>query len=310
MPDGWSTSNPIDDSSLQIGYENIDIFYNDIEQIFDRNTEDLNIQQRLLVNLILRHGGLDIYKHAASGTTIRRYHSEDPKIKATDDHVRRVASSHKKILDSGKVINGGSMDIDLVDPSRVGASEADGRGEVGAQYLPSSGKINIFTHRLDTWDDNLWSQLTTDELFTFILAHEYGHKLDHELMKYAGYDEPPSFSSYIEDLIKAGMTNRAKDLKRKYALENELEYTAESYAGWVMKDVLNKLGLPDEQFMDINLVEALEAAIAKRNSRVRGQKLTYAERNERQEAKKRHDEIIARMVQKKEEEQKKVENEK
>jgi len=152
--------------------------------------------------------------------------------------------------------------------------------------------------------------LTPDELFTFILAHEYGHKLDHELMKYAGYDEPPSFSSYIEDLIKAGMANRAKNLKRKYALENELEYTAESYAGWVMKDTLNKLGLSDQEFMDTSLVEKLADAIAKKNSRVRGQKLTYAERNERQEAKKRHDEIMARIVQKKEEEQKKAENEK
>lgn len=310
MPDGWSTSNPIDDSSLQIGYDNIDIFYNDIEQIFNKNTDDLSLQQKLLVNLVLRHGGVDIYKHVGSGTTIRRYHSEDPSIKATDDHVRRVASAHKKILDSGKTIDGGSMDIDLVDPNRVGAGEADGRGEVGAQYLPGSGKINIFTHRLDTWDDNLWSKLTPDELFTFILAHEYGHKLDHELMKYAGYDEPPSFSSYIEDLIKAGMANRAKNLKRKYALENELEYTAESYAGWVMKDTLNKLGLSDQEFMDTSLVEKLADAIAKKNSRVRGQKLTYAERNERQEAKKRHDEIMARIVQKKEEEQKKAENEK
>ena len=143
-------------------------------------------------------------------------------------------------------------------------------------FSPTNDKIKIFTmpHENDftrTRRDSQGIVKSKNIFYASTLAHEYGHYLDAEVGNwYKNRPEAePTFSSYVADLIKSGMKNRAKEVLDEYALQTHGEYTAESYAGYILQglygldsDIQDQVGV-----FDPKLIEILLLAINEKNSR-------------------------------------------
>ena len=257
LPSDWGTRNLSDHFFSEFGYGEKDSFDRNLDAIMSEKLENLHLEQKLLVSLIVAHGKADIYEHAESGTTIKR-HLEDGIFSnkdASDNEVIRAANAHKRILDSGYVIDGGRMDINLRDLSYI-------KKNASGMYSASKDEINLDRNRIYGWDiQGKKNRMSEDEEFAYVLAHEYGHALDN---KFAENGE--RLSEVLENLIKSGMQNRAKEILRKYGLSNAQEYFAESYAGLVLQSVLEQLGYPKEAFMDETLIDEIKNQINLRNS--------------------------------------------
>jgi hypothetical protein len=219
--------------------------------------ENLHLEQKLLVSLIVAHGRADIYEHAESGTIIKR-HREDGIFSnkdASDIDVVRAANAHKLILDSGYVIEGGRMDINLRDLSYI-------KKNASGMYSASKDEINLDRNEMYGWAiQGKKNQMSQDDQLAYVLAHEYGHALDN---KFA--ENGTRLSEVLENLIKSGMQNRAKEILRGYALSSPPEYFAESYAGLILQSVLNQLGYSDKAAMDEALIDEIKNRINLRNS--------------------------------------------
>jgi hypothetical protein len=195
--------------------------------------------------------------HAETGTTIKRhlkgglFNNKD----ASDNEVLLATAAHKRILDSGLVIDGGRMDINLRDLSYIGEPAS-------GLYSASKDEINIDTSQVYGWklqgDRNKMSE---GDQFAYVVAHEYGHALDNKLG-----ENGERLSVVLENLIKSGMQNRAKEILRMYALTSSPEYFAESYAGLILQSVLNQLGYSDKTAMDETLMDEVKNRINSRNS--------------------------------------------
>jgi hypothetical protein len=205
------------------------------------------------------------------------------------------------ILGAGHVINGGQMNIELSD-SNPESPDASGR------YSPSSGVLYLYTGSMTKFLKQIkelskkpehvnyrvayLSKISRQAYLATVLAHEYGHYLDHEVENFNENrpEDEPSITAYVLDLIKAGMQNRAKEIYNKYALANKAEYLAESYAGFVLKDMIRQImqeaGVPvtDDSLFDSDLIAKLLDAIDRKNSRSPGQKPTPEDIKRRQEA--------------------------
>lgn len=301
LPSDWGTSNLSDNFSSLFGYDDEQSFKQDLNAIASKKIKDLTLEQQLLASLIIEHGEADIYTHAESGTTIKRRISKSRKESVSDEDVLMTVNAHKMILDSGHIINGGMMKIEMSD-SHPESSDASGR------YSPSSDVIDLFTGSISKTLREIkelskkpermnfrvayLSKISKQVYLATVLAHEYGHYLDSEVENF-NEDRPedePSVSAYILDLIKAGMKNRAREVYNKYALANKAEYLAESYAGFVLKDmirqVMQEAGVPvtDESLFDSDLIAKLLDAIDRKNFRSPGQKPTPEDLKRRQEA--------------------------
>jgi hypothetical protein len=108
---------------------------------------------------------------------------------------------------------------------------------------------------------NVRDRVSEEDKLTYVLAHEYGHLLDN-----AFSENGERLSVVLENLIKSGMQNRAKEMLDGYALSSLSEYFAESYAGLVLQPVLSQLGYSDRVFMDEALVDEIKNRINVRNS--------------------------------------------
>ena len=257
LPSDWGTRDLSDHFFSEFGYGERDSFNRNLEAIMSEKVENLHLEQKLLVSLIVAHGKADIYEHAESGTTIKR-HLEDGIFSskdASDNDVVRAANAHKLILDSGYVIDGGRMDINLRDLSYI-------KKNASGMYSASKGEINLDRNRIYGWDlQGKKNRMSEDAQFAYVLAHEYGHALDNEFA-----ENGERLSEVLENLIKSGMQNRAKEILRKYGLSNPQEYFAESYAGLILQSVLNQLGYSEEAFMDETLIDEIKNQINLRNS--------------------------------------------
>lgn len=257
LPSDWGTRDSSDHFFSEFGYGEKDSFDRNLDAIMSEKLEDLFLEQKLLVSLIVAHGKADIYEHSESGTTIKRYlkNSLFSKTDASDDQVVRAASAHRRILDSGYVIDGGRMDINLRDLSYIGE-------KASGLYSASKDEINLDTNQAYGWRlQDQRNRMSQDDQLTYVLAHEYGHALDN---KFA--ENGTRLSEVLESLIKSGMQNRAKEILRGYALSNSPEYFAESYAGLVLQSVLNQLGYSDKTSMDEDLIAEIKNRINLRNS--------------------------------------------
>lgn len=257
LPSDWGTADLSDHFYSEFGYGEQSSFKQNLNAIMSEKPENLHLEQKLLVSLIVNHGKADIYEHAESGTKIKR-HLKDGLFSnkdASDAEVLRAASAHKRILDSGYVIDGGRMDINLRDLSYIGEPAS-------GLYSASKDEINIDVNQAYGWKlQDQRNRMSEDEKFAFVLAHEYGHALDN---KFAENGE--RLSIVLENLIKSGMQNRAKEILRRYALSSSPEYFAESYAGLVLQSVLNQLGYSDKTAMDEALTEEIKNRIDLRNA--------------------------------------------
>jgi hypothetical protein len=219
--------------------------------------ENLHSEQKLLVSLIVAHGKADIYEHAETGTTIKR-HLEDGLFSnknASDADVLRAAAAHKRIIDSGHFIGGGAMDIHLKDLSYIMKKAA-------GMFSPDQNQIDLDINQVYKLAfKNVRNRVSEEDKLTYILAHEYGHLLDN-----AFSENGERLSVVLENLIKSGMQNRAKEMLDGYALSSLSEYFAESYAGLVLQPVLSQLGYSDRVFMDEALVDEIKNRINVRNS--------------------------------------------
>ena len=257
LPSDWGTVDLSDHFFSEFGYGEQSSFKQNLNAIMSEKPENLHLEQKLLVSLIVNHGKADIYGHAESGTTIKR-HLKDGLFSnkdASDAEVLRAASAHKRILDSGYVIDGGRMDINLRDLSYIGEPAS-------GLYSASKDEINIDVNQAYGWKlQEQRNRMSEDEKFAFVLAHEYGHALDN---KFAENGE--RLSVILENLIKSGMQNRAKEILRRYALSSSPEYFAESYAGLILQSVLNQLGYSDKTAMDEDLIDEIKNRIESRNA--------------------------------------------
>jgi DNA polymerase III epsilon subunit-like protein/methylphosphotriester-DNA--protein-cysteine methyltransferase/energy-coupling factor transporter ATP-binding protein EcfA2 len=257
LPSDWGTTDLADYFFSQFGYGEESSFKQNLNAIMSEKPENLHLEQKLLVSLIAAHGKADIYTHAETGTTIKRhlkgglFNNKD----ASDNEVLLATAAHKRILDSGLVIDGGRMDINLRDLSYIGEPAS-------GLYSASKDEINIDTSQVYGWklqgDRNKMSE---GDQFAYVVAHEYAHALDNKLA-----ENGERLSVVLENLIKSGMQNRAKEILRMYALTSPPEYFAESYAGLILQSVLNQLGYSDKTAMDETLIDEVKNRINSRNS--------------------------------------------
>jgi hypothetical protein len=259
LPSDWGTKDLFDHFFSEFGYGDERSFKENLKAIMSEKVENLHLEQKLLVALIAAHGKADIYEHAESGTVIKR-HLEDGIFSnkdASDNEVVRAANAHKLILNSGYVIDGGRMDINLRDLSYI-------KKNASGMYSASKDEINLDRNEIYGWAiQGKKNQMSQDEQFAYVLAHEYGHALDN---KFAEDGLLPRLSEVLENLIKSGMQNRAKEILRGYALSSSPEYFAESYAGLILQSVLNQLGYSDETIMDEALISEIKNQINLRNA--------------------------------------------
>jgi len=259
LPSDWGTKDLFDHFFSEFGYGDERSFKENLKAIMSEKVENLHLEQKLLVSLIAAHGKADIYEHAESGTVIKR-HLEDGIFSnkdASDNEVVRAANAHKLILNSGYVIDGGRMDINLRDLSYI-------KKNASGMYSASKDEINLDRNEIYGWAiQGKKNQMSQDEQFAYVLAHEYGHALDN---KFAEDGLLPRLSEVLENLIKSGMQNRAKEILRGYALSSSPEYFAESYAGLILQSVLNQLGYSDETIMDEALISEIKNQINLRNA--------------------------------------------
>jgi len=259
LPSDWGTKDLFDHFFSEFGYGDERSFKENLKAIISEKGENLHLEQQLLVSLIAAHGKADIYEHAESGTIIKR-HLEDGIFSnkdASDNEVVRAANAHKLILDSGYVIDGGRMDINLRDLSYL-------KKNASGMYSASKDEINLDRNEMYGWViQGKKNQMSQDHQFAYVLAHEYGHALDN---KFAEDGLVPRLSEVLENLIKSGMQNRAKTILRGYALSSSPEYFAESYAGLILESVLNQLGYSDETIMDEALIGEIKNQINLRNA--------------------------------------------
>ena len=253
----WGTRDLSDHFFSEFGYGEESSFKQNLNAIMSEKLENLHLEQKLLVSLIVAHGRADIYEHAESGTIIKR-HREDGIFSnkdASDIDVVRAANAHKLILDSGYVIEGGRMDINLRDLSYI-------KKNASGMYSASKDEINLDRNETYGWAiQGKKNQMSQDDQLAYVLAHEYGHALDN---KFA--ENGTRLSEVLENLIKSGMQNRAKEILRGYALSSPPEYFAESYAGLILQSVLNQLGYSDKAAMDEDLIDEIKNRINLRNS--------------------------------------------
>jgi ATP-dependent DNA helicase PIF1 len=256
LPSDWGTRDLSDYFFSQFGYGEEESFKQNLNAIMSEKVENLHSEQKLLVSLIVAHGKADIYEHAETGTTIKR-HLEDGIFSskdASDNEVVRAANAHKLILDSGYVIDGGRMDINLRDLSYI-------KEKASGMYSASKDEINLDRNQMYGWNlQGRKNQMSQDDQFAYVLAHEYGHALDN---KFA--ENGVRLSEVLENLIKSGMQNRAKEILRKYAFSSASEYFAESFAGLVLQPILNKAGYSDKTIMDEPLMNELKKQINNKN---------------------------------------------
>jgi len=257
LPSDWGTKDLSDHFFSEFGYGEESSFKQNLNAIMSEKLENLHLEQKLLVSLIVGHGMADIYEHAESGTIIKR-HLEDGIFSnkdASDNEVVRAANAHKLILGSGYVIDGGRMDINLRDLSYL-------KKNASGMYSASKEKINLDRNKIYGWAiQGKKNQMSQDDQFAYVLAHEYGHALDN---KFA--ENGTRLSEVLENLIKSGMQNRAKEILRGYALSSPPEYFAESYAGLILQSVLNQLGYSDKAAMDEALIGEIKNRIDLKNA--------------------------------------------
>lgn len=264
LPSDWGTSSLSDDPLIEFGYDysSYSDFEKDLDAVMTKEAKDLSIAQQLLVKLILEYGKVDTYVHSESGSIIKRLVLDDPKDMSLDEHVLETIDSHKFILSKNLTIKNGFMDITLR-ARRVGVGE----DTILGQFSSTSSKIELFTGMIEEvaakrTEDGDPNPLPRSFHILDVLAHEYGHYLDHEVNKYFG-SKSPSFASYIRDLILAGMKNRAEIILSKHALETQSEYVAESYAGYITQDIYRRRGYSEEAIFDPQIIEKLADAIDK-----------------------------------------------
>jgi hypothetical protein len=257
LPSDWGTRDLSDYFFSQFGYGEESSFKQNLDAIMSEKVENLHSEQKLLVSLIVAHGKADIYEHAETGTTIKR-HLEDGLFSnknASDADVLRAAAAHKRIIDSGHFIGGGAMDIHLKDLSYIMKKAA-------GMFSPDQNQIDLDINQVYKLAfKNVRNRVSEEDKLTYILAHEYGHLLDN-----AFSENGERLSVVLENLIKSGMQNRAKEMLDGYALSSLSEYFAESYAGLVLQPVLSQLGYSDRVFMDEALVDEIKNRINVRNS--------------------------------------------
>jgi hypothetical protein len=290
MPSDWGTDELFNVFLSNFDYSDEEQLKSDLDAINFKNLQDLNLEQRLLVSLINEHGKADVYTHPESGSTIKRYVSDNPEEMSSDQQVLQTVNSHKFIVDSGHVINNGLMNIELM-------AYYSGNDTILGSISPSNDIIKIYTKSLKDMIDEANSKNAEDPTLLPIseqmenlhtLAHEYGHYLDYEVKNYYKNrpEDEPSFASYIRSLILSGMQNRAQIAFRKHGLETQSEYIAESYAGWILRDYAKSRGQSEDAIFDAAVIDKLLDAIEERNSRRPGQKPTMAEIQAKTEARK------------------------
>jgi DNA primase catalytic core len=257
LPSDWGTRDLSDYFFSQFGYGEESSFKQNLDAIMSEKVENLHSEQKLLVSLIVAHGKADIYEHAETGTTIKR-HLEDGLFSnknASDADVLRAAAAHKRIIDSGHFIGGGAMDIHLKDLSYIMKKAA-------GMFSPDQNQIDLDINQVYKLAfKNVRNRVSEEDKLTYVLAHEYGHLLDNTFS-----ENGERLSVVLENLIKSGMQNRAKEMLDGYALSSLSEYFAESYAGLVLQPVLSQLGYSDRVFMDEALVDEIKNRINVRNS--------------------------------------------
>ena len=302
LPSDWGTTDLSESFSSLFGYEDEQSFKQDLAAIMSEKFDQLSLEQQLLVSLVVEHGKADIYTHPESGTTIKRRIPKSRKETVSDEDVLLTANAHKMILEAGHTINGGRMNIELSD-SHPESPDASGR------YSPTSDVLDLFTGSMTKFLKEIkelskkpervnyrvayLSKISRQAYLATVLAHEYGHYLDHEVENFNENrsEDEPGFSAYVLDLIKSGMQNRAKEIYNKYALANKAEYLAESYAGFALQNMIRQImqeaGVPvtDDSLFDSDVIAKLLDAINRKNSRTPGQKPTREELKRREEAK-------------------------